>query len=277
MSFDQRIADMILRKAWQDLDLSNKTPNDEPTLVVLGGQPGAGKSSIIDLIDERFNGNVVVLNGDEFKPYYPGYKQLLKKDPDEASKIVQKYSNYAVDAIKQELMQRKYNLIIEGTMRIPSIPIATAESARKNGYSVEACIVATNYYASRVGCIKRFELDVAVSGVGRSVPVTSHDEAYDNIPSTIAALVKSKQFENIQVFSRNGEILGNLIDGNELSQIYSSYRDNLSPELYQEILQNLDTTKLMKKSRAAPSDELSELDSLKDEFLAKYGLSNPKT
>ncbi|RTL12122.1 MAG: hypothetical protein EKK54_05565 [Neisseriaceae bacterium] len=272
MSFDQKIADLILRKARQDLDLSNKTPSDNPTLVVLGGQPGAGKSSIIDLIDERFSGNVAVLNGDELKPYYPGYKRLLKEDPDKASRIVQEYSNYAIDAIKQELMQRQYNLIIEGTMRNPNIPIGTAKSARSNGYSVEACIVATNYYASRVGCIKRYELDVAVSGVGRSVPVASHDEAYNNIPSTIAALVESKQFDNIQIFSRNGEILGNIIDGNELAQIYSRHRENLSSELYQEILQNLDTTKYMKNSRAAPSDELFELDSLKDEFLAKYRL-----
>lgn len=274
MSLDQKIADAMLHKAWQELDLSGKTPNNEPTLVILGGQPGAGKSSIIDMIEERFNSNIVVLNGDEFKPYYPGYKQLLRTDPDEASKIVQDYSNYVVDAVKQELMQQGYNLIIEGTMRNPNTPIDTAKLAHNNGYLVEACVIATNYYASRVGCVKRYELDKLDSGVGRSVPVASHDEAYSNIPTTIKALLESGQFDNIQIFSRNGEILGNLIDGENLAQIYVSYRESVSPQLYQETLQNLDAAKMMKESRAAPMSELLELDNLKAELMKKHGLQN---
>lgn len=270
MSFDQQIADAMLRKSWQELDLSDKAPNNEPTLVILGGQPGAGKSSIIDMIEGRFNSNIVVLNGDEFKPYYPGYKQLLKTDPNKASKIVQEYSNYVVDAVKQELMQQRYNLIIEGTMRNPNIPINTAKLARDDGYIVEACVIATNYYASRVGCINRYELDKFNSGVGRSVPVASHDEAYTNIPNTLQQLIASKQFKDILIYSRYGEIIADYAKGDDIVGIYENYRKEITPKLYKEVNQLIDDTISLKSLRDISNIELVELEKMREGFVKDF-------
>jgi UDP-N-acetylglucosamine kinase len=235
-----------------------------------GGQPGAGKSSIIDMIEERFNTNIVVLNGDEFKPYYPGYNQLLKIDPDNASRIVQEYSNYVVDEMKQALMKQRYNLIIEGTMRNSDTPINTAKLAKENGYIVEACVIATNYYASRIGCIKRYELDKFDSGVGRSVPVASHDEAYNNIPNTLQQLIASKQFENILIYSRYGEIVADYAKGDNIVGIYKDYRQKITPRLYKEVNQLIDDTRSLKSSRNSSNVELVELEKMREALSKEF-------
>jgi hypothetical protein len=65
---------------------------DSPRIVILGGQPGSGKSSAIEKIEQRFNRNIVALNGDDFKTTYPGYDDLLAKDAIKAAKIVQPYN-----------------------------------------------------------------------------------------------------------------------------------------------------------------------------------------
>lgn len=58
--------------------LKNKNIVDDPIAVVLGGQPGAGKSNIYDIYKERLEGNIVELDCDAFRKYHPNYKKLYK-------------------------------------------------------------------------------------------------------------------------------------------------------------------------------------------------------
>ncbi|MCC2625448.1 MAG: hypothetical protein K0R14_1321 [Burkholderiales bacterium] len=51
MSFDSLIASKMLEKARTLLDISSATPMNSPTLVILGGQPGSGKSSAIEMVN----------------------------------------------------------------------------------------------------------------------------------------------------------------------------------------------------------------------------------
>lgn len=52
------------------------TAQEKPIGILLGGQPGAGKSHGTKVIRELLNGNVIVINGDEFRPYKQRYKEL---------------------------------------------------------------------------------------------------------------------------------------------------------------------------------------------------------
>ncbi len=58
---------------------SGKTPVANPQIVILGGQPGAGKSKIITLSENQFfkDGNVVVINGDDFRHYHPKAEEIF--------------------------------------------------------------------------------------------------------------------------------------------------------------------------------------------------------
>ena len=56
-----------------------KTGVSNPITIVLGGQPGAGKSGIYNLARERFNGNIVELDCDKFREFHPNADELAKK------------------------------------------------------------------------------------------------------------------------------------------------------------------------------------------------------
>ncbi len=56
--------------------------SDAPEVVILGGQPGAGKTELTLEAQRilRFNG--VECNADDFRTYHPQYDEIIKQSPD---------------------------------------------------------------------------------------------------------------------------------------------------------------------------------------------------
>jgi UDP-N-acetylglucosamine kinase len=128
-AIDQDIANKMLAEAKLDFKLDELIPPDNKIMIILGGQPGAGKSTITDIIEKQFKGNILVLNGDDVKLYFPNYTALLAKDPDTTAKLVQPYSNFVIDNLKQDAIAKNLNILVEGTMRTASTPINTIHEA----------------------------------------------------------------------------------------------------------------------------------------------------
>ena len=57
----------------------NISVNEKPQAFILGGQAGAGKSSLHKVIKEEMQGNVIVIDNDTFKPLHPNYNELAEK------------------------------------------------------------------------------------------------------------------------------------------------------------------------------------------------------
>ncbi|MFN8770933.1 MAG: zeta toxin family protein [Neisseriaceae bacterium] len=272
MSLDFEIASLMLNKAKNDILEQGIEAVSKPTLIILGGQPGSGKSSGIKSIEseERFKGNIITLSADDFKLLYPNYDQLLLIDPIKTSYLVQPYANYVTNELKKEFANKQYNLIIEGTMRTVEVPLSTCSEFKNKGYITEAYIVASNYYASRSGCLTRLEKEIYLQGTGRSVPIESHDAAYKNIPITLEALMNSQKLDNITILSRQGEVLGNLKNGDNILSIYTDHRNKLSSSEHKQINEDLDNVLKIMQNRNAGIQEITQVNSLKRQFNTDY-------
>lgn len=278
--FNIDIAQMMLAKVRKQLafTLSRVKESQEKTLVVVGGQPGAGKSTVTKKIEKTFGHDIVTLNGDDFKTYYPNYLDMLRKFPDGTAKVVQPYSNFVVNELKKELIAKNFNVIIEGTMRDYKVPLDSALQFSKQDYNVEAFVVATNYYASRAAYEERYEVDrIRNNGAGRSVKVEAHDETYNNIPNTIKQLISSGEFTNISICDRNANTLAELAKGDDVVKKYIEFRNKLTPELVSDIRSSFNHTLKMKLNRNAPVDEINSLsDVLKQFNKVCINLDSPK-
>lgn len=278
--FNEQIAFDMLSEAREQLRLDTYYPTEEKSLVVLGGQPGAGKSTVSDIIESQFQGNIVLLNGDDFKSYYPDYKQLLAQDPDKTAELVQPYSNYVVDYLKQDLIAKELNVMIEGTMRTLNVPLNTINEFKEHGYNVEAFVIAVNHIASRASCIERYENDLALSGSGRSVNVTAHDNTYNSIPETLKGLVDAKVLDNLTIMSRSGEKIAELVNGDDIVKSYKEFRESITPELYKDVRQQIEDTMVKMFERGVKSTEFGELQdlrkSLNQEFDLQRGIDKSK-
>jgi UDP-N-acetylglucosamine kinase len=262
----------MLDRAKSRLKLDDKSPVDNPQLVILGGQPGSGKSSAIEVIEAMFNSNIVALNGDDFKTLYPDYDDLLAKDPLKTAHDVQPYSNHVVNELQKELSAKKYNMLIEGTMRTSEAPLKTLTEFKDKGYQTEAYVVSSNYYASRTGCLLRREIDMMLSGSGRDVPVTSHDAAYNNIPGTMETIIKSGKLDNLTVLTRSGNLLGSLQNGDDVVSLYSAHRNNLTTNEYNQIHSDLGRVIDLMENRNANVAEVDQIRDLRTQLAVNHGL-----
>ena len=94
----------------------NKQAQESPKAYLLGGQPGAGKSGLHQLIKAE-DPNAITIDNDTFKWLHPKYKQLEQKYGKDVVKYVTPFSNQMTESLIDYLSDKKFDLIIEGTLR----------------------------------------------------------------------------------------------------------------------------------------------------------------
>lgn len=271
---DQLIAKQMLQDALIDINLDKYNHEENPKLVLLGGQPASGKSSVIDEVVKEYKQNkqdIVVLNSDDYKEHYPKYSKIVSKDPNKIVEI-HPYSNYVLGEVLKQTAPKGINALLEGTMRSAGYPLQVIDGFKSCGYQIDAYFIATNNYSSTVGHIERFENEIANRGFGRAVPQSHHDDAYNNIPNTIAKLAESGKLANIIIVDREFNKLAQIINGDDVVKSYLTNREKITPELFNDISKRIDNTIQMKDNRNAPVEEINYLQGIKDSLTKDFRL-----
>lgn len=80
----------IIEKATKPL-----SPVSQPTAYILGGQPGAGKTTIQKILAKDDN-NIFIINADSYRQYHPHFYEIqFKKSRSLANKYLQDYGFFA--------------------------------------------------------------------------------------------------------------------------------------------------------------------------------------
>lgn len=188
----------------------NKTSVDCPVAIVLGGQPGAGKSNIYQIARRRFSNNLVELDCDAFRAYHPYYEQIKLMFGKEDGAKTNPFVFRAVDALVEELSDQKYNLIIESSLKRPNTSINNGKMLPPKGYEVELHIMATNKEVSWQSTINRYYEDLKRTGKPRAVPKEFHDKVISNICNSLNTVKESGLMSNILMFDRKQNCLYNM-------------------------------------------------------------------
>lgn len=213
MSVDERFAlslkdhEAIYRQI-EHATFFNTSPVERPRGIVLGGQPGTGKSTLLERSKEEFeDGNVVVINGDEYRYYHPGVAQIVKEDPMRLAELtdpdVRDWTKRAFDTG----IQGRYNLVFEGTMREQTPLAKTLSTMLGAGYEITARVVAAHSGVSMTGIMLRYEEQLAATGIGRWANLAAHDAAYHGMPVTIQSIEQQRLAHHIEVLDRSGHML----------------------------------------------------------------------
>lgn len=192
--------------------------SDKPVVIILAGQPGAGKSGLRGNAERHFAKNnmaePVVVDIDELRLSHPEYRRFVAEDSRSASTKVQyDAGKWGRDLIEESRRQNK-NIIIDGTLRSKENAEDLVSKFKKSGYEVEIHAIAVAREDSEMGVYYRHEYSKSRHKFDeRWVPEDVREQAYNGMPQSIKHLEDSENSlakpDRIAVFGRGRDDEGN--------------------------------------------------------------------
>lgn len=214
------------------------TPKENPLGIILGGQPGAGKSNFIRHIKEEYS-DIAIINGDDLRGFHPQFAKLLKEDEENAANLTQEDCNYWVEKLIDFFSQQKTDMIIEGTMRRSEIVLDTIKLLAKRNYNVETRTITVPFEISRASMAYRYEIQKNIFGLSRYVKPEGHETAFASIQNTLRAIFNSPDIWRMQLYSRRESEYVNKYDNIQTDNIWKE------PENPADVFHELVTEKLI--------------------------------
>lgn len=202
------VSKYAMESAYRDVErdaLASTAAQEHPRAILLGGQPGSGKSALAaGAINElRANGGAVVIDADRMREENPRYKQLSREDPQNAADRTHKEAGEWANRLTVAAVESRRNLVVDGTMRSPENMRDLATRLKDQGYEVEARVLAVNPETSMTRARLRFEEQVAERGTGRFVNKEQHDNAYTGMAESVRVLEREKLVDTVRVYDAN--------------------------------------------------------------------------
>ena len=181
-----------------------KKPCKNPVAIMVGGQPGAGKSGLINKTSLELP-NAVILDVDDFRYFHPNIDEILKKYPNDLATFTLKFVNDIFNAVFSKLIVKKYNIISQKTLRDNKIIEDTLVYLREKKYGVVIRVLAVHELESKLSTLERSLSVKHAMGFCRWTPLKVQDYAYNGIPDTLLDIYNSETCDAVQVYTR-GEI-----------------------------------------------------------------------
>lgn len=193
----------------QRLLLKGCEKRERPIAILLGGQPGSGKSGLVSYAMEEFvdKGGVVLIDADKLRVFNPEYRRLTLEDPVHAADRTQKAAGEMVMQLLKATVDNRRNLILDGTMRNSDSVKELAEKLVSEGYEVQARVMAVNPEISLSRARFRFEKQVQTRGFGRFVNRDQHDRAYDGLAESVRVIGQERLVSELRIYDAQQRLI----------------------------------------------------------------------
>lgn len=194
-------------KIWANLLAENQvTPQENPIAILLGGQPGAGKSFGSLEMSKRLDFNLLIINGDEFRPYHQYYHEIYQQYGKDASKYTGEFTGKMVQRIRNEAIKSRFNLLIEGTFRTADIPLQELANFKCNGYQTTVLICTCPAEISWESTLKRAEEQQRQGMQPRFVPREHFDFVVAHLATNAELVLREGKPDGFEVYSRTQKL-----------------------------------------------------------------------
>lgn len=174
-----------------------------PTVIILGAQPGAGKTELEKLARMELFDNVVTCNADLFRDFHPDASLIRAKHPLHYPEITARFAQDWNKQLRDYCESRRLNYILETTFSSGELMNQTIVQLKDLGYRVELKLLAVHPKLSLLGTQVRYEYMMAAEGSGRQVSISAHEERFLNLPHTLGFVQKAGLYDELCIYGRN--------------------------------------------------------------------------
>jgi adenylate kinase family enzyme len=172
-----------------------------PVACILGGQPSSGKSYLNKAIENQNRKiDFLPINGDLYRVFHPEYEKLVA-DVANFSRATQIFSNVFTEKLIESSIEKRLNVIVEGTMRNVEVPLKTAKMYKNAGFRTEVYLIAAPAEFTEIGIFHRFQKEMEKNGIGRLAELSAHNAAVSGLLVSADELYKQKAVDKIVIYS----------------------------------------------------------------------------
>lgn len=169
--------------------------SDSPSFVFAGGQPGSGKTSLVETIkSDNEDINFVVIDLDEFRKYHPDFKEIREKHQKDGVLLTNSFAFAIENEMLSYVVQNKLNTINVSTLRNTElIARAIIDKILSSRFKVRAYVMAVSPEESYISAVARYYEQQSNSDcVARFTSKEFHDAAYEGLDRTLERFVELK-------------------------------------------------------------------------------------
>ncbi|GAA2843133.1 zeta toxin family protein [Kribbella solani] len=194
-----------------------RLPGQRPFLLVIGGQPAAGKSTIQELIQAALGSDrVAVYDRDDDPPAHPRFDANMRANGLGGNLVIaQSLPEDLRDHLLDNLRAQQCDVIASSPLQSEAATDFWVDGFRPHGYRMAAVFIATNEANSLLGMADRYQRSKDTVGFGRWLAKQLHDNAFAGMPDAAHAAEIFAKFDDIYVVDRDGNVL------------YENHRDDL--------------------------------------------------
>lgn len=174
---------------------------DKPTVHIVGGQPGSGKSAVKDILLKN-DANIMIIDGDEHRKHHPQYQQIKRENPDLMPELTQEFSQVLNQKLINHAITNKIPFAVETTFWSASATEKLVKPAKENGFLTQLHVLAVNPIISRLYTISRFENGKENGSIGRTNAKEIHDDRVTKNIETLHKLSEIGLFDTVSIYGR---------------------------------------------------------------------------
>lgn len=179
-----------------------------PVVVVVAGQPGAGKTTLADRVAAVLarRGGAVRVGRDLYKPLHRHYAGALAADVRTAGALVRPDTARWQATVEAHVREMGFDAVVESALADPDGFRASSRAYRAVGHRIEVVVLATPEALSQLGIVARFLTDAADGG-GRYVSWENHDTCAKELLATLGVIETEQLADRVTVVRRDGTAL----------------------------------------------------------------------
>ncbi|MYS86457.1 hypothetical protein GTZ85_41145 [Streptomyces sp. SID5474] len=184
-------------------DLGEITPQSQPVVVYVMGQPGAGKTRASHLVHRAMrHRRPTSISAEDFKGAHPDYLQLLAEHPRTAGERVRADYRSWRDQAMAHVRAHRGDMVVEIAPGSAEAFLADVAADRRAGYRVDLVVLAVRAADSRQGTAARYAR-ASTSGPARFTTVAGHDRCLRAVLESLHAAEQGSMVDSVTVMRRD--------------------------------------------------------------------------
>ncbi len=205
---DSRLSEQEHKRIFEErvlaeADLASKTTLEHPKVIILAGQPGAGKGGLTQAARLELRNDVIVIDPDSLRDAHPRVAEFRSARPYTWADDTHPDASAWAKELRTAAVEGRKNLILDTTLGDGDKAVSLINELKAKGYDVEVRAIATNRLESELGVDERFAKKLDVDGFGRYVPEAIREQVYRDLPGNLDQ-VAAQTGTPVRIFNREG-------------------------------------------------------------------------